>query len=91
MADTVAEQDGRALDTLTGPPERYGHGGVHGGLAEFCGAWSIGVDALCDRARSNGTSLREAAGAYRAAEAHAARALAGDPALDVVEPEVPLR
>ncbi len=89
MAETVADQDAAGLDTLVGPPERYGHDGVHAAVAEFCGAWTIGVDALCDRARRNGTSLREAALAYRDADAHVGRALTGDPATAVVEPDVP--
>lgn len=46
----------------------------------------VGVDALCDRARRSGTSLREVARSYRDADAHAARALTGDPATPVVDP-----
>ncbi|WP_132428473.1 hypothetical protein [Pseudonocardia endophytica] len=89
MAEVVAEQDGAGLDALAGPPERYGHDAVHATMAEFCGAWTIGIDALCDRARRNGTSLSEVATAYRDADAHVARALTGDPGAPVVEPEMP--
>lgn len=89
MDETVADQDASGLDALAGPPERYGHDAVAAAMAGFCGAWTIGVDALCDRARANGTSLREVAQAYRDADAHVGLALTGDPATAVVEPDVP--
>ncbi len=89
MAFTVAEQDAAGLGALAGPAQRYGHGAVHAATTEFCAAWTVGVDALCDRARRNGTSLREVARAYRDAEAHAARELGGDPGTAVVDPGPP--
>ena len=89
MAETVADQDVAGLEALAGPPERYGHEAVHAAMTVFCAAWTVGVDALCDRARRNGTSLREVALAYRDADAHAAVALAGDPGAAVVEPGTP--
>lgn len=89
MASVVAEQDAAGLDGLAGAPERYGHQAVHSATAAFCAAWAVGVDALCDRARRNGASLAEVAQAYREADAHAARTLAGDPGAAVVEPETP--
>ena len=91
MATVVADQDGTELGGLGGPVERYGDPGVQEAFTEFCQAWTIGVDALCDRARWMGTSLADAARSYREADVRTARSLAGDPAMDAVEPAVPLR
>ncbi len=73
MQDIVTDQDGRELRDVCGGADQYGHGGVHAELAEFCNAWSVGVDALCDRARTMGAELREVAQAYREIDQEAAR------------------
>jgi hypothetical protein len=89
MASVVAEQDAAGLEGLAGPPQSYGHDAVHAATAAFCAAWTVGVDALCDRARRSGTSLREVAQSYRDADANAARSLTGDLGTPVVDPGPP--
>ncbi|GAA4536458.1 hypothetical protein [Amycolatopsis samaneae] len=89
MGQVAADQDGFALRGLCGEPPMYGHNGVHDALAEFCGRWSVGLDALSDRARSMGDLLGKAAKAYREVEHNAAGSLTKDPGLDAVTPGVP--
>jgi hypothetical protein len=45
MQDLWHSQDEFELRGLCGEPELYGHGGVHDALADFCGQWSVGMDA----------------------------------------------
>ncbi|MGH9061408.1 MAG: hypothetical protein ACRDZY_18130 [Acidimicrobiales bacterium] len=89
MAQVAADQDNFALRGLCGEPPLYGHDGVHDALAEFCGRWSVGRDALADRARSMGDLLGTAAKAYRQAEHNATGSLTTDPGLPAVTPDVP--
>lgn len=84
MQDLVTDQDGRELRDVCGGPDQYGHSGVHAELSEFCSAWSVGVDALCDRARTMGAELHEVTEAYRQIDQDAARTL--DPGVEAVEP-----
>ena len=77
------------LRGLCGEPPMYGHGGVHDALAEFCGQWSVGMDALSDRANDMGALLGKAAKAYRAVEHENTGALKVDPGLDAVTPDAP--
>ncbi|GAA4546390.1 hypothetical protein [Amycolatopsis samaneae] len=86
MAQIVHDQDGFELRGLCGESEIYGHEGVHSGLAEFCGRWSVGLDALADRAERMGDKLGEAAKAYRGVDQANAGSLKGDPAIDAVDP-----
>jgi hypothetical protein len=46
MGDIVHDQDSFELRELCGEPSLYGHDGVHDALAELCGRWSVGLDAL---------------------------------------------
>jgi hypothetical protein len=89
MQDIVADQDGRELREVCGGAQQYGHEGVHAELAEFCNAWSVGVDAVCDRARTMGAELREVAQAYREIDQEAARTLNHDPGVEATEPSTP--
>ncbi|WP_020634920.1 hypothetical protein [Amycolatopsis alba] len=59
---------------------------MHGALAEFCGRWSVGLDALADRARDLGGLLGTAAKAYREVEHTNLAALKADPGLSLVSP-----
>lgn len=89
MHEVVTDQDGRELRDMCGGADQYGHGRVHAELAEFCNAWSVGVDALCDRARTMGAELREVAQAYREIDQEAARTLNQDPGITATEPPIP--
>lgn len=86
MDEIVADQDNAELRDLCGGQAVYGHEWVHAEFAEFCAAWSVGLDALCDRARNMGYELGEAARTYREVDDEAARQLTEDPAADVVDP-----
>ncbi|GHG33364.1 MULTISPECIES: hypothetical protein [Amycolatopsis] len=86
MAQIVRDQDGFELRGLCGEAEIYGHQGVHSGLAEFCGRWSVGLDALADRAERMGDTLGEAAKVYRGVDEANAESLKEDPAVDAVDP-----
>ena len=77
------------LRELCGEPGLYGHNGVHDALAELCGRWSVGLDALADRASDLGDLLGKAAEAYRAAEESNTSALKSDPGWDAVTPDEP--
>lgn len=90
MQDLWRSQDDFELRGLCGEPELYGHGGVHDALADFCGQWSIGLDALCDRANDLGDMLGKAAQAYRAVEHSNTAALKVDPGTDAVTPDQPM-
>ena len=89
MQDVWRSQDEFELRGLCGEPELYGHGGVHDALADFCGQWSVGLDALCDRANDLSDSLGKAAQAYRAVEHSNMTALKVDPGTDAVTPDPP--
>ncbi|MGH3972568.1 MAG: hypothetical protein ACRDS9_04480 [Pseudonocardiaceae bacterium] len=86
MIEALEDQDKFELSDLCGPSEMYGHGGVHTGFSDFCQRWSVGLDALCDRARAMGYKLRDAATVYREVDAANARTLTADPALEAVQP-----
>ena len=58
MQDIVTDQDGRGLCDVCGGMDQYGHAGVHAELAEFCNAWSAGMDTLRDRTQSMAGELR---------------------------------
>ncbi|QUH00633.1 hypothetical protein HUO13_07215 [Saccharopolyspora erythraea] len=91
MEELVAGQDNSELSELPGQGSAYGHADLEAALNEFCDRWSVGLDALCDRATRMGYSLGEAAKAYREADQAGADALAVDPAIEVVQPpaEIP--
>ena len=89
MHEVVTDQDGRELREVCGDAQQYGHQGVHAELAEFCNAWSVGVDALCDRARTMGADLREVAQTYRDIDQEAAQALNHDPSVAATQPSTP--
>ncbi len=89
MGEILHDQDSFELRGLCGDSPLYGHDGVHGALAEFCGRWSIGLDALADRAGDLGDLLGTAAKAYRAVEHDNTAALKGDPGWDAVTPDAP--
>ena len=89
MHEVVTDQDGRELRDVCGGAQQYGHAGLHAELAEFCNAWSVGVDALCDRARTMGSELREVAQTYREIDQEAARTLNQDPGVAATEPSTP--
>ncbi|KFZ80823.1 hypothetical protein ED92_10860 [Amycolatopsis sp. MJM2582] len=84
MGEVVSDQEGFELRGLCGEPRLYGHDGVHAALAEFCGRWSVGLDALADRARDLGGLLGAAAKAYREVEHTNLAALKTDPGLGSV-------
>ena len=84
MGAIVHDQSTFALRGLCGDPELYGHRGVHDALAQFCGRWSVGLDALSDRAAELGTSLGKAAEAYRETEHTTTATLTADPGWDTV-------
>lgn len=86
MHDIVADQDNSELRRLCGGPEMYGHDAVHAEFSGFCQAWSVGLDALCDRARWMGDELGNCARTYREVDQAAAQKLTDDPALQVVDP-----
>ncbi|KAA5837264.1 hypothetical protein ABT337_15180 [Saccharopolyspora hirsuta] len=86
MAELVEGQDNSELSELPGDSQAYGHADLPAALTEFCDRWSVGLDALCDRATRMGYSLGEAAKAYREADQAGADALSTDPGIDVVEP-----
>lgn len=65
MAAIVADQDAHELTTLDGAPDTYGHPGLAAAFGTYCDRWSVGVDALCDRARAMGDALGKAAGTCR--------------------------
>lgn len=89
MGEIVHDENSFQLRGLCGEPPLYGHDGVHGALAEFCGRWSVGLDALADRAGDLGDLLGKAAKAYRAAEHSNIAALKDDPGRDAVTPDEP--
>jgi hypothetical protein len=86
MSEIVADQDNAELRGLCGGAELYGNEGVHTELAEFCKAWSVGLDALGDRARSMGDKLKDAAATYREVDQAAAHGLSKDPGVRAVDP-----
>ncbi|MDX3187762.1 hypothetical protein PV458_05070 [Streptomyces sp. MN03-5084-2B] len=90
MAEIVHDQNSFALRGLCGEPPLYGHDGVHSALGEFCGRWSVGLDALSDRASDLGDLLGKAAKAYRAVEHDNTAALKEDPGWDSVTPDPPM-
>ena len=90
MAEIVHDQNSFALRGLCGEPPLYGHDGVHSALGEFCGRWSVGLDALSDRAGDLGDLLGKAAKAYRAVERDNTAALKEDPGWDSVTPDPPM-
>ncbi len=90
MGEIVHDQDSFELRGLCGDPPLYGHDGVHGALAELCGRWSVGLDALSDRAGDLGDLLGEAAKAYRAVEHGHTDVLKTDPGWDAVTPDIPV-
>ncbi|MEU3623492.1 hypothetical protein BS329_27640 [Amycolatopsis coloradensis] len=87
MGEIVHDQDSFELRGLCGDNQMYGHSGVHDALAEFCGRWSVGLDALSDRARNLGDLLGKAAKAYREVENTNLDALKVDPGLDPITPD----
>ncbi|MEV6907571.1 hypothetical protein [Amycolatopsis sp. NPDC051071] len=87
MSQIVHDQDSFELRGLCGEPPLYGHDGVHAALAEFCGSWSVGIDALSDRASDLGDLLGKAAQAYRAVEHDNTSALKTDPGIDAITPD----
>ncbi len=89
MSAVVRDQDSFELRGLCGEPRLYGHAGVHDALAELCGRWSVGIDALSDRASDLGDLLGKAAEAYRAVEHSTVEALKTDPGWDAVTPDPP--
>lgn len=89
MQDIVTDQDGRELRDVCGGADQYGHADVHAELAEFCNTWSVGVDALCDRARTMGSQLDEVAQAYREIDQEAARTLTQAPGMAATDPSTP--
>lgn len=89
MSDVVHDQGSFELRGLCGEPNLYGHAGVHDALAQLCGQWSVGLDALPDRASDLGDLLGKAAAAYRAVEHSNTDALKTDPGLDAVTPDEP--
>ncbi|WP_329072549.1 hypothetical protein [Amycolatopsis sp. NBC_01480] len=91
MGEIVHDQSSFQLRGLCGEPPLYGHDGVHGALAEFCGRWSVGLDALADRAGDLGDLLGKAAKAYRGVEHSNTAALKDDPGRDAVTPDEPGR
>lgn len=86
MDELVAGQDNSELSELPGSAESYGHADLLSALTEFCDRWSVGLDALCDRATRMSYSLGETAKAYREADQAGADALSVDPGLDAVQP-----
>lgn len=90
MDELVAGQDNSELSELPGDSQSYGHSDLFAALTEFCDRWSVGLDALCDRATEMGYSLGEAAKAYREADQAGADALSVDPGIDVVQPPTEL-
>jgi hypothetical protein len=89
MSAVVHDQDSFELRGLCGEPGLYGHNGVHNALAELCGRWSVGLDALTDRANDLGGLLGKAAAAYRAVEHENTSTLKSDPGSDAVTPDEP--
>jgi hypothetical protein len=89
MSAVVHDQDSFELRGLCGEPGLYGHNGVHDALAALCGRWSVGLDALSDRASDLGDLLGKAASAYRAVEHSNTAALKSDPGWDAVSPDEP--
>lgn len=85
--EAIAEEQGNdELAALPGDSDTYGHNGVHTAVTEFCDRWSVGLDALRDRAIAMSGSLRDAATTYREADQAGKDALSRDPAVDVVKP-----
>lgn len=91
MIETLEDQDKFELSDLCGPSKMYGHDGAHAGFSDFCQRWSVGLDALGDRARAMGHKLRDAAKVYREVDATNAHALTADPAFEAVQPPRHLR
>jgi hypothetical protein len=89
MGEIVHDQDSFELRGLCGESSLYGHDGVHDALADLCGRWSVGLDALSDRARELGHLLSTAANAYRDVEHSNTAVLTADPGLDAVTPDIP--
>lgn len=87
MSQIVHDQEGFELRGLCGEPPLYGHGGVHAALSEFCGSWSVGFDALSDRASDLGALLGKAAQAYRGVEHDNVSALKTDPGVAAITPD----
>ena len=85
IRQSVADQTGSALDDLDGGAATYGHDGLHGAMATFCGRWNEGLDILIKDADAIGDILGKAAQAYRDADAAAAGRLTTDPAEQVVD------
>lgn len=86
MHDIVADQDNSELRRLCGGPEMYGYDAVYAEFSGFCQAWSVGLDALCDRAQWMGDELGNCARTYRDVDQAAAQKLTDDPALQIVDP-----
>lgn len=84
MAEIVADQDALELTDLNGAAEAYGHPGVAAAFGTYCDRWSVGLDALCDRARAMGHALGAAAATYRSDDEGVRRLLDRqmDPGLD---------
>lgn len=86
MHEIIADQDNTELRGLCGGPDVYGYAAVHAEFSGFCQAWSVGLDALSDRARWMGDELGATARTYREADQKAAQGLTDDPGLQVVDP-----
>lgn len=65
MAEIVADQDALELTNLNSAADVYGHPGFAAAFGTYCDRWSVGLDALCDRARRMGDALGKAAQTYR--------------------------
>ncbi|WP_370968543.1 hypothetical protein [Amycolatopsis sp. cg9] len=89
MSAVVHDQSSFELRGLCGESRLYGHNGVHEALAELCARWSVGLDALSDRAGDLGDLLGQAAAAYRAVEHDNTASLKSDPGWGAVTPDEP--
>jgi hypothetical protein len=85
ITQSVADQRGSALERLDGGAATYGHDRLHGAMENFCDRWNDGLDILVKDADAIGAILRQAATAYRDADAAAAGRLTTDPAERVVD------
>jgi hypothetical protein len=85
IRQSVADQQGSALEDLDGGAATYGHDGVRGAMQTFCDRWNEGLDILIKDAEAIGDILGKAAQAYRDADAAAAGRLTTDPGLRAVD------
>lgn len=88
VSQTMRDMQSCQVDDICGPPEEYGHDGLHAAFEHFCGRWQEGVEILLEDGAAISEALRGALRSYSEMEQAAEDTLRGrgpDPAAESVD------